>query len=271
MGKIGYRAAVGLALATAISSGGGQVSVESNSIKERQARPGETYVGVFVVKNSTAQSQEARLYQTDYAASADGTNNYSQPGSMARSNARWISLGPSRIVVPPNASLDVPFTVAVPSTVPLSGSYWSMVMVETVPRGSRESALPGRTPQQTMGITVRFRYAVQIVTHVGGDVKRDAKFEAPTVQIAADSSRELQFDLKNTGNLSFTPAFTVELYAEDGSHVKTLKATREITYPGGSLRQRFPLGKLPRGKYRAMVTVDVGEDAVFGAQYTLNL
>ena len=48
-------------------------------------------------------------------------------------------------------------------------------------------------------------------------------------------------------------------------------AVREITYPGTSLREQFDLGTLPAGRYRALVTMDAGHDAVFGGQYTLKL
>jgi hypothetical protein len=171
--------------------------------------------------------------------------------------------------VPPSQSLDIPFTVAVPAAVPASGSFWSMVMVETVPRGSAQSSLAPPDPKKgTITIAARFRSAVQIVTNIGNDLKRDAQFEAPTALVAKDSSRGLQFDLRNTGTIAFMPTFTVELYAEDGTHVNTFTTVRELTYPGNSFRQQFNFGRLPAGKYRTIVTMDAGESAVFGAQYT---
>jgi hypothetical protein len=258
--------AIGAATATA------QVSVQGNPISVQVSSAGATYVGVMMLHNGTSDPQEAKLYQTDYSAAADGTRNYGEPGSSARSNARWISLSTTRIIVPPNQTMNVPYTVTVPTGQPLSGSYWSMVMIEGVPRGSPESGQPASAPKKgEIGIITKIRYAVQIVTDVRAGATRDAKFESPATFVDADSTRILQFDLKNTGTLAFIPTFTLELYSEDGTHVKTLTAQREMTYPANSIRHKFGLGRLPAGSYRAIVTVDTGEDAVFGAQYILKM
>lgn len=250
----------------------GQIAVEGLTIKQRPARTGDVYSGTFAVKNTSSETQEARLYQTDYYTSAAGESVYGEPGSMARSNARWVRIGSARIVVPPNQTIEVPYTVSVPATQPLAGTYWSLIMVEAIPRGSPQSAVsPGGRgqPQRALGVTMKFRTAVQIVTDIEAGGKRDVKFETPQVFSAVkDSAKGLQFDLHNTGTLAFSPLFTVELYGQDGRHVRTLTARRAIIYPGTSMRQLFDLGRLAPGKYKAVVTVDAGANAVFGAQYS---
>lgn len=261
--------AVSLIAATRLPA---QVSVEGNTIRERQAQPGETYSGTFVVVNASAEPQEAKLYQTDYFTSADGTNLYGEPGSSPRSNAQWVGITSSTLIIPPRSSREVSFTVAVPAGRALPGTHWSMVMVEGVPRGSAESTLPTVARQNVQATVVaRIRYAVQIVTHVGPETRPEAKFEAPAVRVGKEGTKVLQLDVRNTGIRSFLPAFTLELYAQDGTRVKSASASREITYPGTSLRQQFDLGALPAGTYRALVTMDAGSNAVFGAQYTLKL
>jgi urease gamma subunit len=249
-----------------------QVTVEGNTVREHQAQPGDTYSASFVVTNASDEPQQAKLYQTDYFTSADGTNLYGAPGTSSRSNARWVSVPSLALLIPPRSSREVTVTVAVPATLPLTGTYWSMVMVEGVPHGSGESTLPTVARQKVQAAVVaRIRYAVQIVTHVGADARREARFEAPTVRATADGTKLLQVDVVNTGVRSFVPALALELFAQDGTRVKTASAAREITYPGTSLRQQFNLGPLPSGTYRALVTLDAGADAVFGAQYTLKL
>jgi hypothetical protein len=256
----------------ALTSLSAQVSVEGNTVREQRAQPGESYSGSFTVVNSSAEPQEAKLYQTDYLTSADGSNAYGPPGSSPRSNAAWIKITPSALVIPPRSSRQITFDVTVPAGQPLSGSYWSMVMVEGVPRGSGESTLPaGSTRKVQAAVVTRIRYAVQMITQIGAATKPVARFEAPAVQAAADGTKALQVDIANTGIRSFTPAFTLEVYAEDGTRVTSSAASREVLYPGTSLRQRFTLGTLHPGTYRALVTLDAGDDTVFGAQYTLKL
>ena len=270
---LGHVLAAGLAISlTAAPRARAQVSVEGSTVRERIAQPGERYTGSFVVVNSSAEPQEARLYQTDYSTSADGTNSYGAPGSSPRSNATWISVSPLRLVVPPHASREVSFTVTVPADTSLIGSYWSMLMVEGVPHSSRESTLSSDASHQVQAAVVtRIRYAVQMVTHVGATPRPVAKFVAPAVHATRDGTKELQVDIVNDGIRSFAPSFTLEVYGEDGTRVTSAALTREILYPGTSLRQHFRLGALPAGSYRALVTLDAGENAVFGAQYSLKL
>lgn len=248
-----------------------QISVIGKTVVERQAQPGTSYTGTFVISNASAVPEEAKLYQTDYAATASGNNNYGPPGSHARSNARWVAIPTSHITVPPKSTRTVSFTVSVPTDAALRGTYWSMLMVEGVPRGSAASAHPSAHRQVEVGITARIRYAVQIVTDVGPTVTPEAKFASPVVYALANGSRVLQFDLQNTGIRGFMPVFTVELYDAQGNRITTAKAPREMTYPGDSLRQRFDLGRVPPGRYRAIVTMDAGDDVVLGAQYNLTL
>lgn len=263
---------VALAAAMIASShAAAQVSVSGNTVKEYETRAGGKYAGSIVVMNSSDEPQEVKLYQTDYFADATGMNLYGDPGTSARSNARWVTVGASAVVIPPRASREVSFTVAVPNDARLTGTYWSMVMVEGVPRGAPGSMIAPERNKVQMGIATRIRYAVQVVTHVGTDGKTDAKFEAPSVQLREGGTRMLQVDVKNTGTRSFSPLLTLELYSADGTRVKSLTARREMTYPGTSIRQFFDLGALPGGKYTAIVTLDAGGDAIFGAQYTLNL
>ena len=68
--------------------------------QERQAKPGETYRGTIVLRNTGAAPAEAKVYQTDYSFAADGSNLYGAPGRLPRSNANWISLSRELVTIP---------------------------------------------------------------------------------------------------------------------------------------------------------------------------
>lgn len=263
-----------LAIALGVSLprlGSSQITVAGTLIEERRAARRETYGGVLGLTNTSAQPQETRIYQTDYLTFTDGSSRYDEPGTTTRSNARWISIA-SRIVIPPGQSVDVPYNVAVPDNPTVAGTYWSVVMVEAIQPGSAESAQPGtKTTDFRVGIVPVFRTAVQIVTHVGPPTARSAKFETTKIQTVGDTATTLEFDLRNTGDLSFRPGITVELYSDDGTHVGTQKSDKGMTYPGLAVHQRFNLGRLRRGRYRAVVTADLGDGTVVGARYSFAL
>src|SRR5215467_1343073 len=109
---------------------GAQLAVLSNLVEERSASRGERYAGRITVRNTTSQPQTARIYQTDFRFAADGTSHTDDPGSSPRSNAPWIHPQMTRLSLPPGAEISVPYTVDVPASDSLRGTYWSMIMIE---------------------------------------------------------------------------------------------------------------------------------------------
>lgn len=239
-----------------------QVSVVSSTLEERQATAGERYAGTIRVRNTSGQPQQARVYQADYRFLADGRTFYEQPGTGPRSNAGWVQLNASQLTLGPGEEAAVAYTVAVPGA-GVRGSYWSVLMVETV-----QPQAP-RTGQRGVGITPSIRYAVQVATHVGQAERRIALEGARLTGPAG--GRALEVDVVNTGEQADRLALRVDLFDAEGAPAGRLASARGLVYPGTSIRQRFDFPALPAGTYRALLVVDTGSDEVFGAEYTLRL
>jgi hypothetical protein len=246
-----------------------QVSIVGELSQDREAKPGEEYRGTVLVRNDTDEPQEAKVYQTDYLFFSDGTNRYDQPGSHPRSNARWITFSPAYVTLPPHATISVSYSVAVPTGGPLNGTYWSMLMVEGIPRSSAESSR--RDAKAEMGIMQAIRYGIQIATHIVGTGTRTVEFENPRILAREKGGRVFQIDIKNTGDLGMRPEVYVELFNEQGVSLGKFSGVRYRIYPGTSVRQTIDMSEVPKGTYKALVVVDAGGDDVFGAQYTLKM
>ena len=249
-----------------------QVSVIGDLSHDNQARPGETYTGEIIVKNDLAQVQDAKIYQTDYSFSADGRNSYAEAGSHPRSNARWVKFSPSFVTMPAQGSVTVSFTVTVPPSAPgkdLSGTYWSMLMVEAIAKESAESSGAPKNKQPEMGLRQTLRYGIQIATHIAGTGTKRVNFTEPKLSRRSDGSAVLQVDLEDSGTLGFRPEVYVELFDSGGASKGKFPGALYRMYPGTSVRQLIDLGPIPSGSYKALVVVDAGGDDVFGAQYNL--
>ncbi len=249
-----------------------QVSVIGDLSQDKDARPGETYSGVIVVRNDTNEPQEAKIYQTDYSFQFDGTNNYGDPGTLPRSNARWISFSPSYLTIPPQGTMAVNYSVAVPrdATDPkLAGTYWSMLMVEGIQKGSAESSLPRKDKKAEMGIMQTIRYGIQIATTITGTGTKKIEFAGARIVTEQEGKRVLQLDIRNTGEIGMRPDVYAELFNDQGTSIGKFSGVRYRIYPGTSVRQNIDVSTVPKGTYKALVVVDAGGDDVFGAQYTL--
>ena len=259
---------IAIALLAASSAASAQIAVVGNTVEERIGAPGESYTGTIVVRNLTQQDQPVRIYQTDYLFFADGTSHFNDPGTSARSNAKWITPTVRSLLVPPSSEMTESYTVRVPAGDSLSGTYWSAIMVEGAPTEAGRSS--GGRPQ--VGVGAVMRYAVQVATHIRTTGSRKVEF-ANTKFITDTATQQQTFELevKNVGERAYRPALWIEVYDEAGTLKGNARQERGLLYPGTSLKQVFNLGKLAPGTYRAVVFADSGEDAVFASQFTLKL
>lgn len=262
------------ALAAAGRVSRAQVAVLSSTVEEHTAGPGESYVGRIEIQNAGRTAQVVRLYQTDYHFAADGTSSFDKPGAFARSNSSWVSLQAEQVTVPAHASVNVPYTVTVPRTDSLRGTYWSTIMVEP---SSHEAITPRDSAHKPrVGLGMVIRYAVQVATQIGSSGTRAVKFNDIEARQSADTTAKskatldaIELDVLNAGERAYRPALWVELYDSQGKLRAKAKQSRGLLYPGCSLRQRFELGALPRGSYKAVIFADTGEESVYASQYTV--
>jgi hypothetical protein len=152
---------VGLLLAPLAGHAG--VVVTGSLTHEYEVAPGRSYEGSIDVHNPEDKPQEIKAYQTDYFFYADGKVLYDDPGGLPRSNARWMTLSPRQVTIPPNDTVTVHFTIQVPNDTTMKGTYWSVIMVEPVDEGSTESSKAG-AKDIGVGVSQVLRYAIQIVT-----------------------------------------------------------------------------------------------------------
>ncbi len=250
-----------------------QISVVSELSQDRDVRTGQTYTGAIVLHNDTNEPQEAKIYQTDYTFKFDGTNQYGEPGKHPRSNAKWISFSPAFITLPPKGLASVNYVITVPKETPdnkLVGTFWSMLMVEGIRKGSAESTTEQKEGKTEMGITQNIRYGVQIATTVEKTGEKKIRFVATNLGAQKNGKRMLDVDIENVGEIGMRPDVYVELFNARGISQGQFPGMRNRIYPGTSVRQMIDVSKVKKGTYKAMVAVDAGGDNVFGAQYTLN-
>ncbi|MBF8296608.1 MAG: hypothetical protein HW389_3153 [Bacteroidetes bacterium] len=249
-----------------------QVSVIGELSNDKDANPGERYEGVITVRNDATEPQEVKVYQTDYMFFRDGTNNYAEPGTVLRSNAKWISFSPSFTIVPPQSTVNINYTVTVPQDAPtnkLAGSYWSMLMVEGIAKGSAESAANKDPKKAQMGIRQTIRYGIQIATHIAQTGTKKINFMDTKLLPNENGKRILQIDIENSGELWIRPEVYVELFDDKGVSKGKFPGVRYRLYPGTSIRQMIDLSSVGSGTYKAIVVVDAGGEDVYGAEYTL--
>lgn len=243
------------------------VCVVGGLTREATLSPGSKSEGRVTLVNNTGEPCQVRVYQTDYLFYADGRNLYGDPGSAPRSNARWVTFTPHQVVVPARDMAPVDYTIQVPQDDQLTGTYWSMLMVEPL-----ETDGPGppeaEEDKTKVGLRTVLRYGIQLVTHLGDAGTRDLRFHGQRL-LVADGKRLLQLDAENVGEQWLNPVLWVEVHDEKGAAVSRFDARKTRLYPGCSACFQLDLTALAPGSYNALIVADNEDDNVFGAQCKL--
>lgn len=246
-----------------------QVSVRGDLHRELEVLPGTTHSGTIVLENYDTKPAEVKLYQTDYRTESPGQNFYETPGSHPRSNAGWISISPMRFTIPAGETYSVTYVLEVPADPDLTGSYWSVLMIEAIPPESPESA-EADPNQSTVGIITVIRYAFGFVTHIGTTGTAQPEIVNATLTLV-DGTPTLGVDVMNAGTRVLLLEIHAELYDAQGALVATREGVGRRSYPGSTRRHDIPLGDIPTGPYTALVIIDAGYNNVFGASLSILL
>lgn len=291
-----------LALLTlAPSSAFAQLAVLGTLSRDIDATPGSHYSGSIDVYNGGTEVRQAKVYQTDYSFNYRGENNFETPGANPRSNAAWVRFSPAFVTIPPGETAQIQFEVNVPpdaeadalavsrasadsasadsaSNGPagsvagvLSGSYWSMLMIEDVPANSPESTIDKADDEFKIGVREVFRYGVQIATHIHRSEDYAVEFLGVGLVDTPDSSRALKVAVANTGNAFMRPAVWIEVFDAAGNKRAKIESTPARMYPDTSVTHVFDMSQFEQGAYEVLVVVDAGEENIYGAQYALAL
>lgn len=237
--------------------------------QEKTVLPGETYRGSVTLLNRDEEVQAVKIYLTDYLFFSDGSSIYCDAGSVERSNAEWITVSPRFLEVPPGGTSSVQYAVSVPNDESLTGSFWSLIMVEELVGAWPSGEHGDRSDETRAGVKQVLRYGIQMITHVGDTGVCTLRITDKMLTVTEDGRRVLLADIENTGERAQRPHVWVELYAESGSRIGPFKSDKRRLYPGTSARYMVDLSDAPTGSYQALVVVDNGDEHVFGAQYGL--
>jgi hypothetical protein len=246
-----------------------QIHVVGGLTRHLQVASGEEVQGRVIVRNTSAEARVARAYLTDYQSFADGTTRYGDAGLQPRSNAGWVHIVPGEQTVPAGGSAFFHFIVRVPEDDTLTGTYWSMLMVEPVAPETLAPPSPEKDRAQ-VGIRTLTRTGIHIATHIRDTGLRLLRFADRELE-QVDDRLFLRLDLENTGERLLTLMVWAELFDEGGVSIGRFDAGRLGLYPGSSGRLRVALSDVPPGKFQALIVADNGDEHVFGARYDLEI
>ena len=245
------------------------ITVLGGMSRETTLAPGEIHEGKVILSNRSEADIQVKVYQTDYRFQSDGSNEYGEAGKLERSSAEWVAFTPSQLTVPAKSTASVAFTITVPNDVDLTGTHWSMLMLEPLAADSPEvTGDVGDEPN--VAIQTVMRYGIQLITDIGDTGACALEFTNKALT-TVEGRRMLCVDVTNTGERWMTPQTWAQLHDGDGASLGRFNAGSRRIFPGCSVRYSMDLTDLPPGTYNTLIVADNGDDNVFGSQAKLNI
>jgi hypothetical protein len=243
--------------------------------REKEVSIGSSYEDKVVLKNiNDSLYYSIRVYQTDYLSFCNDSYEYPEISKrkVSRSNSSWISFSPSSIAIAPQSYATVNYMVAVPNDTNLTGSYWSMIMLEI--EGSMDNPLKSKN---NIMMSSKFRYAITVVVHISNSGIRKLNVKNISLIKNEKDIRFLNFEVENIGERVLMPEVLVDLYNNStGSKVTVdnknlFKGRKALICPNNCIFQSIPIGIIPAGVYQANIVFECSYDEVFSFQFNIKV
>ena len=228
-----------------------------------QKAAGEAVSDKVMVTNTGSTPMEISTETTDMVTRTgeDGLSirDEAPPATTPFSCARWIQLVGGPRVIPPGKSAEIEFVVSPPSDVQ-AGGYGAYLFF--VGRPIRTEETPAKDKATVQMVTVP-RLGVSVVYEVKGTIRRVGELlRLDLTPPLGARPMTIRHEFKNTGNAevvlegSFHVLDEKNLLAGKGT-LRTLK-----TFPGETgVTETTWAEELPPGRYKVMVTFELGPDA----------
>lgn len=226
-------------------------------------RQGQLLKGKIQVKNVGATAEKILIYQNGLLQTCDEKNDFVPVEGQVRGLGKWIETNVDETVIQAGETYEIQYTINVPQDTSLSGSYWSLLMIE-----GAEPINKALNSQFTVGSKIR--YAVQIIADIGTPENPKLNFEKVDLKQAESGNKAVRAKLKNLGKFMVVPKLTLEIYSKDGQKIKAFESTYQKIYPFTCKDFAIEISGLANGKYDAVLVADYGQD-LFGTNLVIDI
>lgn len=224
---------------------------------------GQLLRGKIQVKNVGTAAEKILIYPNGLVQTCDEKTDFIPPDRQARGIGSWIETNVDETVIRAGETYEILYTITVPPDTALSGSYWTLLMIEGAEPVNKEVA-----NQFTVGSKIR--YAVQIIADIGTPESSKLNFEKVAFKQTESTRKIVRAKLKNLGKFMIVPKLTLEIYSKDGLKIKAFESAYQKVYPFTCKDFEIEISGLTNGKYDAVLVADYGQD-LFGTNLVIDI
>lgn len=249
---IGAMAAVFVLTATPTQAAETQGFQISPPVTELTLEPGTSSRGIMKVTNLTDAQMTLTISKQNFVAKGEeGEVELLDLGNPLYSLAPWFTPSRSSIDVPPKATKEVEYTIAVPKDAEPGGRYGSIIF----------DTVPPKLPSGQSGATVKQRLAGLIFLRIGGQAHEQISIASYKTAKNFYEYGPITFEtrIKNDGNVHAKPTGEIVVKNMLGFKTATIKLDEKNVIPSATRKLNTELKrKLMFGHYTAELTLHNG-------------
>ncbi|HSX06615.1 MAG TPA: hypothetical protein VLG92_02760 [Candidatus Saccharimonadia bacterium] len=179
-------------------------------------KPGASAQGKFQIINQGTSDYPVHIYSAPYSVHSEDYTPDFTPVSGKLNAASWIQFDTTTATIPPAHTLDVPYTITIPSgTAP--GGYYAVAFAETHSQ-----------PSNKQGVVVNERVGEIFYIQVAGTVKQTGKLLSWSSKFIQQAPLSATLRLENDGNLDYASDIHVTVRDMFGRPKYSLNTTKEV-------------------------------------------
>lgn len=238
-----------------------QISIEQLELRFPVAALGASVAPQsFRINNVSAAPVQVSVRLADWDRSETGENRYFEPGTAPNSCAADLTVFPMTLRIEAGSAEDVNVLVRAGASAPCH----SLLFVEMPP--------PPASASKGANITYSLRYGIKV--YVEPDFAPAGEIVSAALAVRAPGTPRadtLVALFRNTGLVQAIVRGHVEIRREDDSVAERI-ALEDVPVLGGARRRlSVALPALPRGRYAAILLLDLGTEELLAAQALLEI
>ena len=237
-----------------------EIYIEGGLMKIFSARPGDVFKGHVTLVNPTEEEVVVKVGLKDVQFDCSGGFKLLDDYDLTHGGSQWVSDVESEKFIPAKTKYDYPFTITVPNTKGLQGSFLAVLKVQNPDPKKLNLA------KNTVGLTSKTNYVIGILVHVDKEPVFDLNFEKMDLayHILQDNQvkKTLSITLSNTTNYAYKTALNMEVYNTAGDLVLEKKSLSKHIYAGSCRDISLDLSALAAGTYQCVLTAEADGEFV---------
>ncbi len=226
---------------------------------------GTVYKGYIEIQNMGNSPQRVKVSQKDFLCNAKGQSFYEDPGQHNRTNAHWIELKATDILLAANEKYFLTYEIKTPDYLEMKGSYWSVIMVEPV------NEVQIKPKENAVSILTQVNYAIQIICNTAEVGKAEVMYRNTEVTYQ-QGHKYLLVDLEDTGEMYHKIIVNAEFFdSKSGEKAGTFESPLQSLFPYTSRQFAVDITGLKAGQYKGTLLANCVDSSVFGLNLTLDI